>query len=580
MAPVKRISDISSINVESKTRDIALQDPSFHAKKIRRLPVGFLKGVTSLKITSPYGFRKIRGNISMHRGVDIATPTGTEIYLDGIVRFIQPNDTGHGGKYIAIERDGFLFIFMHLSEVNYYHKGNPNGLKIGQHTSRSSKPNYLGKTGNSGRSSGPHLHFQVNNRIDIRGIFSINPIAFLYMHDLSVRVKSSGLSLTRRAIVPTDFSSHYDLVHDPEVYKSRSGSAISYSANETNAIINSEIVDESATEQERKPKLNPLERGNPEGKLAKGIWQITNLIVDRLVEDKQVIDSSISSLQGSLINYFKKICQEPFVEFSGDTYGNQYYWFMRRMPYDRLGYLELMGDTNITIPIEDVISSSLKFSNGSDIYSWYQLLPTMEVMGMSKINYYIQSIFFPEFASFYGSKSLVIQSNYYEYKKSGRFQVADSEEYRDKSSILMRQCIQDLRYLIESNAYNAFVRSGTITVIGDRRIKRGTCVSLGEEVFIVDSVSNSFSINNGAVERTTTLQVSRGMIMAFLDKNWNDHKVSYFDIIDFGKDDSGKEIDLNDVTIENCKEYLSKWKVNFQSFHFFLNRQQFKYVSE
>ena len=71
-------------------------------------------------------------------------------------------------------------------------------------------------------------------------------------------------------------------------------------------------------------------------------------------------------------------------------------------------------------------------------------------------------------------------------------------------------------------AYKPFTRKGTITIRGDRRIKRGMWIwyKKTNEIFYVDSVANSAQIQgNGDVDRFTTLNVSRGMIKDFIDSS-------------------------------------------------------------
>lgn len=74
-------------------------------------------------------------------------------------------------------------------------------------------------------------------------------------------------------------------------------------------------------------------------------------------------------------------------------------------------------------------------------------------------------------------------------------------------------------YLVESNIYLPFTRKGSITLpYGDRRIKKGTFVRFKPtgEIFYVDSVTNNLSCGNTSVDRTTTINVSRGMVEKYI----------------------------------------------------------------
>ena len=184
---------------------------------------------------------------------------------------------------------------------------------------------------------------------------------------------------------------------------------------------------------------------------------------------------------------------------------------------------------------------------------------------------YMPAIFFPEYAAIWGSRDFTLQSQYVNFYNSGYWnQTTDAQKKRNGENII-KNAVKDLKYIIESNAYIPFTRSGTITLNGDRRIKRGTIIIMpNNEQFYVDSVSNSISFNNNSVERSTTLNVSRGMFQEYIDgKKVNGELMSYFNIIDFGKD-----FDVDNITTENWKKAFSSWKVNVNVFAFFLKRSQ------
>jgi murein DD-endopeptidase MepM/ murein hydrolase activator NlpD len=88
----------------------------------------------------------------MHEGVDFAVPRGTPIHAasDGVVREARRN--GGYGNYIRIEHaDGVATAYGHLSRF-------APGLKPGRKVVRGE---LVGFSGNTGRSTGPHLHFEV-----------------------------------------------------------------------------------------------------------------------------------------------------------------------------------------------------------------------------------------------------------------------------------------------------------------------------------------------------------------------------------------------------------------------------------
>jgi murein DD-endopeptidase MepM/ murein hydrolase activator NlpD len=88
----------------------------------------------------------------MHEGVDFAVPQGTPVYAaaDGVVAGAKPN--GGYGNYIRIEHDnGVATAYGHLSRF-------APGIKPGAKVARGE---LVGFSGNTGRSTGPHLHFEV-----------------------------------------------------------------------------------------------------------------------------------------------------------------------------------------------------------------------------------------------------------------------------------------------------------------------------------------------------------------------------------------------------------------------------------
>ena len=116
-------------------------------------------------ITSPFGFRPhpIFGGRKMHNGIDLgANYENVYAVLDGVVSEAGWDNKG-GGNYIKVRHSNrFETSYLHLSAM-YYRAGEP--VKAGY---------IIGKSGNSGNSTGPHLHFAVKEF----GVF-VNPTQFL-----------------------------------------------------------------------------------------------------------------------------------------------------------------------------------------------------------------------------------------------------------------------------------------------------------------------------------------------------------------------------------------------------------------
>ena len=224
--------------------------------------------------------------------------------------------------------------------------------------------------------------------------------------------------------------------------------------------------------------------------------------------------------------------------------------------------------TTTEIQSDMIMSTNLSWNN-QGIYSWYQFIPYADLLGIKEGNLFMPAVFFPEYAAIWGSRPLCIESNYYNFAYSGRWN-NNKPENKENGDRIIRNAYKDLKFLIESNAYAPFTRRGTIVIQGDRRIKKGTLVSLPSgEIYYVDSVSNSYEVSMGGVSRVTTLQVSRGMYANFLnDKEVAGKKYGYFNIIDFG------DTPDDQVTSSNWKDIMSKWKVNIDVFGFFMRKEQ------
>jgi murein DD-endopeptidase MepM/ murein hydrolase activator NlpD len=110
--------------------------------------------VDGARISSGYGFRRhpILGFNKMHRGVDFAAPTGTPVRAsgDGVIEQIGP--FGAYGNYLRIRHDGtYSTAYAHLN-------GFRRGLQRGSRVKQGDVIAYIGTTG---RSTGPHLHYEV-----------------------------------------------------------------------------------------------------------------------------------------------------------------------------------------------------------------------------------------------------------------------------------------------------------------------------------------------------------------------------------------------------------------------------------
>lgn len=104
------------------------------------------------RITSPYGMRwhPVLQKEKMHTGIDVGIPTGTPIYSMAGGKVIISKYSSSYGHYIVVDHGGGLSsLYAHLSS---------RLVSVGQTVE---KGQMIAKSGSTGRSTGPHLHFEV-----------------------------------------------------------------------------------------------------------------------------------------------------------------------------------------------------------------------------------------------------------------------------------------------------------------------------------------------------------------------------------------------------------------------------------
>ena len=110
--------------------------------------------IDGARLSSSYGVRKhpILGYNKLHKGVDFAAPKGTPVYAagNGVIDFVGRN--GGFGKYIRIRHNSsYKTAYAHL---NNYKKNIYKGKRVNQGET-------IGYVGSTGKSTGPHLHYEV-----------------------------------------------------------------------------------------------------------------------------------------------------------------------------------------------------------------------------------------------------------------------------------------------------------------------------------------------------------------------------------------------------------------------------------
>lgn len=122
------------------------------------------------RFSSSFGYRKdpISGRTARHTGVDFAMKTGNPIYVtgDGVVESVKFEFFGYGNHVVIDHGFGYKTRYAHLKSI-----GVVEGMKV-------KRGECIGLSGNSGKSSGPHLHYEV--------IYKGSPVNPANYYDLTI----------------------------------------------------------------------------------------------------------------------------------------------------------------------------------------------------------------------------------------------------------------------------------------------------------------------------------------------------------------------------------------------------------
>ena len=119
---------------------------------------------------SGYGYRidPIYKTTKFHSGMDFSANIGTPVYATGDGRVVKVGWESGYGKLIKIDHGfGYMTWYAHLNDYN---------VRVGQKVVRGE---VIGKVGNTGKSTGPHLHYEVHVKGKV-----VNPVNYYFM-DLS-----------------------------------------------------------------------------------------------------------------------------------------------------------------------------------------------------------------------------------------------------------------------------------------------------------------------------------------------------------------------------------------------------------
>ncbi len=162
-----------SLDIEKISRNVNLEIESYESiydkvkKDINRISkIPSIRPVKEGYLNSSFGYRNdpIDNVMRFHQGQDITVKSGTPIYspADGIVK--RAYYAGGFGNHIKLDHgNGYTTLFAHLSKIKVKH-----GQKV-------SRGEVIGLTGNTGRSTAPHLHYEIHHYGE-----SKNPLDYFY----------------------------------------------------------------------------------------------------------------------------------------------------------------------------------------------------------------------------------------------------------------------------------------------------------------------------------------------------------------------------------------------------------------
>lgn len=154
--------------VQSRSLDEIERLAANKAELIEAIPsIQPIKNQDLTRMASGYGYRidPFTKNRRFHYGMDFSAPKGTPIYAtgNGVVNRADNRSSGFG-KHIRIDHGfGYISIYAHLSKYNV------------RREQKVKRGDIIGYVGNTGRSMGPHLHYEI-----VKDKKKINPLNFYY----------------------------------------------------------------------------------------------------------------------------------------------------------------------------------------------------------------------------------------------------------------------------------------------------------------------------------------------------------------------------------------------------------------
>ena len=169
MNTTKRIDVLNKeLVIQSKSLDEILKLADAKSDFLSAIPaIQPVRNENLKRLASGFGYRtdpftKVK---KMHEGMDFTAKIGTPIFAtgDGVVTKADNSASGFGNHIVIRHGFGYETLYAHLSKYN---------VRAGQHVKRGDIIGYVGSTG---RSEGPHLHYEVHKDQKV-----VNPLNFYY----------------------------------------------------------------------------------------------------------------------------------------------------------------------------------------------------------------------------------------------------------------------------------------------------------------------------------------------------------------------------------------------------------------
>jgi len=159
------VPTVESEELSKKIQDVfsLINDVAYYKEVMKSVPVG--KPVWSYWVSSPFGKRSDPFNkkSAAHKGVDLASNKGNKIKSMAKGKVLRSEWNGGYGKYVEIDHgNGFKTKYAHLHNIY---------VKKGQYVEQGEA---IGEVGSTGRSTGPHLHYEV-----LFNGASVDPMTFI-----------------------------------------------------------------------------------------------------------------------------------------------------------------------------------------------------------------------------------------------------------------------------------------------------------------------------------------------------------------------------------------------------------------